>query len=132
MRSLFDEFKTFLLRGNAVELAVGIVIGVAFNGIVNSLVADMFMPVVGLITDDSLGGVIGVTVEHNGTRRDIKAARGVVLATGGFEWDAELLKSHFPGDVEFLSSPSTNTTDPPMSNTLRTIRRPHVKRLDRC
>jgi large conductance mechanosensitive channel len=50
VRSLFDEFKTFLLRGNAIELAVGIVIGVAFNGIVNSLVADMFMPVIGLIT----------------------------------------------------------------------------------
>ena len=48
MRSFFDEFKQFILRGNAIELAVGIVIGVAFNGIVNSLVADIFMPIIGV------------------------------------------------------------------------------------
>ena len=50
MRSFFDEFRTFILRGNAIELAIGIVIGVAFNAIVSSLVADIFMPVVGLLT----------------------------------------------------------------------------------
>jgi large conductance mechanosensitive channel len=50
MRTFFDEFKQFILRGNAIELAIGIVIGVAFNGIVNSLVADIFMPIIGLIT----------------------------------------------------------------------------------
>jgi large conductance mechanosensitive channel len=50
MRAFFDEFKQFILRGNAIELAIGIVIGVAFNGIVNSLVADIFMPIIGLLT----------------------------------------------------------------------------------
>ena len=53
MRSFFDEFKKFILRGNVVDLAVGIVIGAAFSGVVSALVADAFMPVVGLAT----GGV---------------------------------------------------------------------------
>jgi large conductance mechanosensitive channel len=50
MRSFFEEFKKFIMRGNVVDLAVGLVIGAAFTTIVNSLVADMFMPVVGLLT----------------------------------------------------------------------------------
>jgi large conductance mechanosensitive channel len=48
-----DEFKTFIMRGNVVDLAVGVVIGAAFTGIVGSLVKDMITPVIGLIT----GGV---------------------------------------------------------------------------
>lgn len=50
MRSFLDEFKKFILRGNVVDLAVGIVIGTAFGGIVASLVKDIFMPIVGLLT----------------------------------------------------------------------------------
>lgn len=53
MRSFLDEFRRFILRGNVVDLAVGIVIGAAFGKIVESLVADVFMPVVGVLT----GGV---------------------------------------------------------------------------
>jgi large conductance mechanosensitive channel len=48
-----DEFKAFIMRGNVVDLAVGVVIGAAFTGIVGSLVKDMITPVIGLIT----GGV---------------------------------------------------------------------------
>jgi large conductance mechanosensitive channel len=50
MRKFFDEFKKFIMRGNVVDLAVGLVIGAAFTGIVNSLVKDIFMPIIGLIT----------------------------------------------------------------------------------
>jgi large conductance mechanosensitive channel len=50
MRSFFEEFKKFILRGNVVDLAVGIVIGTAFGKIVDSLVATIFMPLVGLMT----------------------------------------------------------------------------------
>ncbi|MGF1575543.1 MAG: large conductance mechanosensitive channel protein MscL [Cyanophyceae cyanobacterium] len=53
MAKILDEFKDFIVRGNVVDLAVGIIIGVAFNGIVNSLVNDVIMPPVGAI----LGGV---------------------------------------------------------------------------
>ena len=50
MRSFLDEFKKFILRGNVVDLAVGIVIGTAFGRIVDSLVKDLFMPIIGLLT----------------------------------------------------------------------------------
>lgn len=48
-----DDFKAFIMRGNVVDLAVGVVIGAAFTGIVNSLVKDVINPIIGLIT----GGV---------------------------------------------------------------------------
>ena len=47
---MLEEFKKFALRGNVVDLAVGVIIGAAFSGIVNSLVGDMIMPVIGAIT----------------------------------------------------------------------------------
>ena len=46
---LFDEFKTFVMRGNVVDLAVGVIIGAAFGKIVTSLVNDIFMPIIGMI-----------------------------------------------------------------------------------
>jgi large conductance mechanosensitive channel len=47
--SMLQEFKTFALRGNVVDMAVGIIIGAAFSGIVSSLVADVIMPPLGII-----------------------------------------------------------------------------------
>lgn len=51
--SFFAEFKTFISRGNVMDLAVGVIIGAAFQKIVTSLVNDLIMPLVGLLT----GGV---------------------------------------------------------------------------
>jgi large conductance mechanosensitive channel len=51
--SLINEFKKFAMRGNVVDLAVGVIIGASFTGIVNSLVNDIVMPPIGL----ALGGV---------------------------------------------------------------------------
>ena len=48
-----SEFRSFIMRGNVVDLAVGIIIGAAFTGVVTSLVKDVFNPVLGLLT----GGV---------------------------------------------------------------------------
>ena len=50
---MFKEFKDFALKGNFVDMAVGIVIGAAFSTIVKSFVSDIIMPVVGVVT----GGV---------------------------------------------------------------------------
>ena len=50
---MFDEFKKFAMRGNVIDLAVGVIIGASFTGIVNSLVNDVIMPPIGL----ALGGV---------------------------------------------------------------------------
>ena len=47
MKSWMDEFKTFILRGNMVDLAVAVVIGAAFGAVVTSLVADVIMPLIG-------------------------------------------------------------------------------------
>ena len=50
---MLKEFKEFAMRGNVVDIAVGIVIGVAFGAIVTSFVGDVMMPIIGMIT----GGV---------------------------------------------------------------------------
>ena len=51
--SLFQEFKKFAMRGNAIDLAVGVVIGAAFSAIVNSLVKDLINPPLGVL----IGGI---------------------------------------------------------------------------
>lgn len=48
-KGLFEEFKTFIKRGNVIDLAVGVVIGGAFSTIVSSLVNDIIMPIIGII-----------------------------------------------------------------------------------
>lgn len=50
---MFEEFKKFAMRGNVLDLAIGVIIGTAFTGIVNSLVKDVIMPPIGLV----LGGI---------------------------------------------------------------------------
>ncbi|WP_017998710.1 large conductance mechanosensitive channel protein MscL [Paracoccus sp. N5] len=47
---MIKEFKEFIARGNVIDLAVGIIIGAAFTAIVNSLVADLINPIIGLLT----------------------------------------------------------------------------------
>jgi large conductance mechanosensitive channel len=50
MKNLWKEFKEFVAKGNAFDLAIGVVIGAAFTGIVGSLVKDIIMPPIGLLT----------------------------------------------------------------------------------
>ncbi|MFL5059614.1 MAG: large conductance mechanosensitive channel protein MscL [Xanthobacteraceae bacterium] len=47
---MLEEFKKFALKGNVVDLAIGVIIGAAFGRIVDSLVGDIFMPIIGAIT----------------------------------------------------------------------------------
>lgn len=62
---MLQEFKAFAMRGNVMDLAVGVIIGGAFGKIVSSLVADILMPIIGLIS----GGVdfSGLTMTVGGT-----------------------------------------------------------------
>ena len=53
MKKFFQEFKTFAMRGNVMDMAVGIILGGAFGKIVSSLVGDVFMPLLGVL----IGGV---------------------------------------------------------------------------
>ena len=56
---LVDDFKAFVMRGNVVDLAVGVIIGAAFGKIVTSLVNDIFMPIIGMI----IGNIDFTTLE---------------------------------------------------------------------
>jgi large conductance mechanosensitive channel len=73
---LMSEFKSFALRGNVVDMAVGIIIGAAFGVIVSSIVSDILMPIVGLAT----GGVnfkdkfVALNGEHYASMEAAKAA----------------------------------------------------------
>lgn len=51
-KGFFKEFKEFAIKGNVIDLAVGVIIGGAFQKIVSSLVSDIVMPLIGLITGD--------------------------------------------------------------------------------
>ena len=57
------------------------------------------------------GRVTGLEVEHDGRSITIDAAKGVILASGGFEWNQEMMAKHFPGPVEWTASPASNTGD---------------------
>ncbi|MGF7160927.1 3-oxosteroid 1-dehydrogenase [Rhodoligotrophos appendicifer] len=67
--------------------------------------------VVELIQDEDDGRIRGVVAETGGKRRSVHARRGVVLATGGFEWNKELFSKHFPGPLDRIGSPRTNSGD---------------------
>ena len=61
--SVYQEFKKFALRGNVIDMAVGIVIGAAFGKIISSLVANIIMPPIGLITGGINFSDLGVTLK---------------------------------------------------------------------
>jgi 3-oxosteroid 1-dehydrogenase len=60
---------------------------------------------------DQTGAVRGVVAEHDGQRLTFTARRGVIMATGGFEWNAQMLEKHFPAEIDYRSSPRTNEGD---------------------
>jgi 3-oxosteroid 1-dehydrogenase len=64
-----------------------------------------------VLTDADRTRITGVVVESGGARRACHARRGVVIATGGFEWNEEMLRQHFPGPLDFRGSPRSNEGD---------------------
>ena len=58
MKKFFEEFKTFALRGNVMNLAVGVIIGGAFQAIVNSLTNDILSPLLGLIGNTDFSALV--------------------------------------------------------------------------
>lgn len=57
MKKIIDEFKTFISRGNVIDMAIGIIIGGAFKAIVDSLVADVINPLLGIIGGKDLSAL---------------------------------------------------------------------------
>lgn len=83
--SFIKEFKEFAMRGNVVDLAVGVVIGGAFGKIVESLVKDMVMPVVGIITGSGFEGLfIPLTGGEFKDLAEAEAAKAAILKYGSF------------------------------------------------
>ena len=74
---MLKEFKKFILRGNMIDLAVGMIIGSAFNAIVSSLVNDVFMPL--------LGRIIGNTRSH-GEHFPLLVGVGIYVAVHLGSW----------------------------------------------
>lgn len=83
--SMLSEFKEFALRGNVIDLAVGVIIGAAFSKIVDSLVGDIIMPVMGKIVGglDFSNYFIPLSGQTASTLAEAKKA-GAVLAYGNF------------------------------------------------
>lgn len=83
---MLDEFKTFITKGNVMDLAVGVIIGGAFGKIVGSLVDDIIMPVVGAITGGIDFSNMFIGLSSNVTATTLAAAReqGAVFAYGSF------------------------------------------------
>ena len=83
---MLKEFKEFALKGNVVDLAVGVIIGAAFGSIVNSLVGDIIMPIIGSITGglDFSNYFTGLSKAVNATNLADAKKQGAVLAWGSF------------------------------------------------
>ena len=78
---MFDEFKKFALRGNVMDLAVGVIIGAAFGKIVNSLVNDVMMPPIGVLTGNVDFTNKFVVLKGNQNFETLKAAKDAGIAT---------------------------------------------------
>jgi large conductance mechanosensitive channel len=83
---MLKEFREFAMKGNVVDLAVGVIIGAAFGGIVTSLVGDIIMPIIGAIT-----GGLDFSNYYTGLSKAVTAGnladakkQGAVLAWGNF------------------------------------------------
>ena len=83
---MLEEFKKFAMRGNVVDLAVGVIIGAAFGSIVTSLVGDVIMPIVGAMTGGLDFSNYFIPLSKSVTASALADAKkqGAVLAWGSF------------------------------------------------
>lgn len=78
-RGVLEEFKSFAIKGNALELAIGVVVGAAFGRIVSSLVSDLITPTIALVTGGADFKHLSVTL-----REAVGESPAVVLTYGAF------------------------------------------------
>jgi large conductance mechanosensitive channel len=83
---MFSEFKKFIMRGNVLDLAIGVIIGAAFGKIVTSMVNDILMPIVSLATGkvDFSNLFVALNGQHYETLADAKKAAAPTLNYGLF------------------------------------------------
>jgi large conductance mechanosensitive channel len=87
MKKIFSEFKTFIMRGNVLDLAVGVIIGSSFGAIITSLVKDILMPPIGVL----LGNVDFVNIFLQLNPKKVPLVPGTTLAAaqevGAVTWN---------------------------------------------
>jgi len=83
---MLQEFKEFAMKGNVVDLAIGVIIGAAFGKIVDSMVGDIFLPIIGAITGglDFSNYFVGLAKSVTATSLAEAQQQGAVLAWGRF------------------------------------------------
>ncbi len=102
-RLFWRTLRNIRTRGNS--LSIGLLKGSLDAGIEIWTGA----PAKGLVTTD--GKVNGIEIEREGQTVTVNVTKSVVLASGGFEWNADMMAKYLPGPVEWTASPSTNTGD---------------------
>lgn len=86
MKRFLKEFKEFAVKGNVIDMAVGVIIGGAFGKIVSSLVGDVFMPLIGLLTGgfNISGAFVALDGNHYATVEAAAEAGAATLNYGAF------------------------------------------------
>ena len=79
--SLASEFKEFAVKGNMIDMAIGIVIGAAFGKVVSSLVADVIMPPLGLLTGQISFSKLALQIGTNGAGKPVLLTYGMFVQT---------------------------------------------------
>lgn len=86
LKSVLDEFKNFIAKGNVLDLAIGIIVGASFGKIVSSLVSDIIMPIIGLIMGKVNFTTLFIALDFNKyeTLELAKKAQAPILMYGNF------------------------------------------------
>jgi len=110
---MLNEFKAFIMRGNVLDLAVGVIIGAAFGAIVSSLTEDILMPIIGMVVGGLDFSNHFLPLSSSVTATTLAAAReqGAVLAYGSFL--TAVLKFLIIGWAIFMLIKAVNRVMPP-------------------
>ncbi len=84
MKKLFQEFKTFVARGNVMDMAIGVIIATAFGKITTSLVADVLMPLIGMLFGGYDLSKLNITLRAAEMNGDEVVKEAVVVGIGTF------------------------------------------------
>ena len=106
---MLNEFKQFAMRGNVVDLAIGVIIGAAFGKIVDSLVGDIFMPIIGAVTGglDFSNYFTPLSAKVTATSLEQAKSPGRCSRLGQFLHRSPSTSSSSPGCCSSWSRPST-------------------------
>ena len=112
MKKFFQEFKEFAMRGNVLDMAVGVVVGSAFTAIVTSIVQNLLTPLLGLLIPDSTfaewaPGGFGIGAVINSIITFLRTAFGVFLLVKGVNKLTHLKKQEEPQEPEEPKAPTT-------------------------